>query len=57
MDKAIWQRQMSLIVIFNTSAEFTSTDYQLLEAACEETTQIEEQLKNESKSDLDPSLF
>ena len=54
----IWEcYQGKRIVIFNTSAEFTSTDYQLQEAVCEETTPIEEQLKNESKSDLDPNLF
>ena len=38
----IWEcYQDKRIVIFNTSAEFTSTDYERQESACGETTPIE----------------
>jgi len=54
----IWEcHQDKRIVIFNTSAEFTSTDYERQESACGGVTPIEEQLKDEPKKELDPSLF
>jgi len=54
----IWEcYQGRRIVIFNTSAEFTSSDYIRQESPCGETTRIEKQLINEPKRELDPNLF
>jgi len=54
----IWEcYQGSRIVIFKTSAEMTSSDYERQESPCGETTAIEKQLETEQKKDLDPKEF
>ena len=54
----IWEcYQGRRIVIFNGTAEFTSSDYERQEASCGETTPIEEKLKDDPKREVDPNLF
>jgi hypothetical protein len=54
----IWEcYQGKRIVIFKTSAEMTSSDYERQESPCGETTAIEKQLETEQKRDLDPKEF
>ena len=54
----IWKcYQGRRIVIFKTSGEMTSSDYERQEAPCGETTAIEKKLETEQKRDEDPKDF